>query len=82
MAEVRVALGVVVERFAVKVAPLPTVPPEPTKPKPLSDATARHLRATATVLQDPELAALLRQPVQPSRAAATVPVRRLAPAAT
>ena len=58
LAEARTALGSGVERFAVKVAPLPTVPPEPTKPKPLSAATARHLRATATVLQDPELQAL------------------------
>ena len=34
------------------------------------------------VQPDPELAALLRQPVQSQRAAAVVPVRRLAPAAT
>lgn len=58
LAEARTALGGTVERFAVKVAPLPTVPPDPTKPKPLSAATARHLRATATALQDPELRAL------------------------
>ncbi|MFC5489619.1 DciA family protein [Dokdonella soli] len=58
LAEARAALGGAVERFAVKVAPLPTVPPEPTKPKPLSAATARHLRATAKALSDPELRAL------------------------
>jgi hypothetical protein len=61
LAEARIALGDVVERLAVKVAPLPTVPPVPTKPKPLSTATARHLRATATALQDPELRALYLQ---------------------
>ena len=58
LAEARTALGGTVERFAVKVAPLPTVPPEPTKPKPLSTAAARHLRATAKVTSDPELRAL------------------------
>ena len=61
LAEARTALGSGVERFAVKVAPLPTVPPEPTKPKPLSAATARHLKATATILSDPELQALYRK---------------------
>jgi hypothetical protein len=59
LAEARLALGETIERFAVKVAPLPTVPPNPTKPVPLSAATARHLRATATVLSDPQLQALL-----------------------
>ena len=58
LTEARTALGGEVERFAVKVAPLPTVPPDPTKPKPLSAASARHLRATATVHSDPELQAL------------------------
>jgi len=58
LAEARTALVGTVERFAVKVAPLPTVPPEPTKPKPLSAAAARHLRATAKVTSDPELRAL------------------------
>ncbi|MEO7431555.1 MAG: DUF721 domain-containing protein [Dokdonella sp.] len=55
LAEARIAVGDTVERFAVKVAPLPTVPPDPTKPKPLSSATARHLRATAKSLSDPEM---------------------------
>ncbi len=58
LTEARTALGGTVERFAVKVAPLPTVPPEPARPKPLSAATARHLRATANTLSDPELRAL------------------------
>lgn len=61
LAEARTALGGGVERFAVKVAPLPAVPPEPAKPKPLSAATARHLRATAKALSDPELQALYLQ---------------------
>jgi hypothetical protein len=54
----RAALGSAVEHFAVKVTPLPTVPPEPTKPKPLSAATAYHLRAAASTVTDPELRAL------------------------
>lgn len=61
LAEARAALGGGVERFTVKVAPLPTVPPEPTKPKPLSPATARHLQTTAKTLSDPELRALYLQ---------------------
>ncbi|MBO9665059.1 MAG: DUF721 domain-containing protein [Dokdonella sp.] len=61
LAEARTALGGSVERFAVKVAPLPAVPPEPAKPKPLSAATARHLRAAAKALPDPELQALYLQ---------------------
>lgn len=59
LAEARLAIGETIERFAVKVAPLPTVPPNPTKPVPLSAATARHLRAAATVLADPQMRALL-----------------------
>lgn len=61
LAEARTALGGTVEHFTVKVAPLPTVPPNPTKPMPLTAATARHLRATATALSDPELRALYLQ---------------------
>lgn len=60
LAEARTALGGTVEHFTVKVAPLPIVPPNPTKPKPLSATTAHHLRTTATVLCDPELQALYR----------------------
>jgi hypothetical protein len=58
LAETRVALGDVVERFAVKVAPLPSVPAESAKPKPLSAAAAAHLRTAAKSLSDPELKAL------------------------
>jgi len=61
LAEARAALDGRVERFAVKVAPLPTVPPEPTKPQPLPATAAQHLRKTATALQDPELRALCLQ---------------------
>src|SRR5690606_35406329 len=50
LAEARAALGDTVERLTVKVAPLPTVPPDPTRPKPLSAAAARHLQASATLL--------------------------------
>ena len=58
MAEARVALGDVVERFAVKVAPLPSVPAEEPGHKPLSAASANHLRKAAKSLSDPELRAL------------------------
>jgi len=58
VAEARAALGDVVERFAVKVAPLSSVPPETARPKPLSAAAAKHLRAAAKSLSDPELKAL------------------------
>ena len=58
MAEARVALGDGVERFAVKVAPLPSVPAEEPGHKPLSAASANHLRKAAKSLSDPELRAL------------------------
>jgi len=58
MAEARAALGDVVERFAVKVAPLPPVPAEEPGHKPLSAASANHLRKAAKSLSDPELRAL------------------------
>jgi hypothetical protein len=58
VAEARVALGDVVERFAVKVAPLPSVPTEEPGHKPLSAASAEHLRRAAKSLSDPELRAL------------------------
>lgn len=58
LAESRAALGDVVERFAVKVAPLPSVPPENPRHKPLSAASADHLRRAAKSLSDPELRAL------------------------
>jgi hypothetical protein len=58
LAETRAALGDVVERFAVKVAPLPPVPAEEPEPKPLSAAAASHLRKAAKSLSDPDLRAL------------------------
>lgn len=58
LAEARAATNGGVEHFTVKVAPLPTVPPNPPRPKPLSSAAAHHLRATAEVLPDPELRAI------------------------
>ena len=58
MTEARIALGDTVERFAVKVAPLPSVSPEQSRHKPLSAATAEHLRTAAKSLTDPELRAL------------------------
>lgn len=58
MAEARAALGDVVERFAVKVAPMPSVPAENTQQKPLSATAAAHLRTAAKSLSDPELRAL------------------------
>uniref|UniRef100_A0A0S6YZX7 DUF721 domain-containing protein n=2 Tax=Mizugakiibacter sediminis TaxID=1475481 RepID=A0A0S6YZX7_9GAMM len=51
-------LGVRAESVTVKVAPLPSVPPEPAERKPLSPAAARHLQAAAKSLTDPELRAL------------------------
>jgi len=54
------ALGgtVHVERITVKVAPLPSVPPDKTRRKPLSAAAAQHLEAAAKSMADPELRAL------------------------
>lgn len=58
LAEARVASGNDVELLVVKVAALPTVPPEPDRAKPLSTAAAKHLRSAAKTLRDPELQAL------------------------
>jgi len=58
VAEARVALGDVVVRFAVKVAPMPSVPADGMQQKPLSAAAAAHLRTAAKSLSDPELRAL------------------------
>ena len=55
MTEARAATGSTVEHFAVKVAPLPLVPSEPAKAKPLSTAAANHLRSAAKTIADPEL---------------------------
>lgn len=53
--EARMISGLQIEKFVVKVAPLPPVPPEQTRRKPLSHATAEHLRAAAQSIADPEL---------------------------
>ena len=58
MADARVVSGLKIEKFAVKVAPLPPVPPEQTRRKPLSNATAEHLKTAARSLADPELRAV------------------------
>jgi hypothetical protein len=58
MAEARVVSGLQVEKFTVKVARLPPVPPEQTRRKPLSKTAAEHLRTAARSLADPELAAV------------------------
>jgi hypothetical protein len=51
-------LGTRAESVIVKVAPLPPIPEEPAIRKPLSPATADHLRSTAASLSDPEMRAL------------------------
>ena len=48
------ALGAVATAITVKVAPLPPVPRVPAERKPLSPAAARHLRAAAKSLSDPD----------------------------
>lgn len=50
-------LGVSARILIVKVAPLPASPPEPTARLALSPTAARHLRAAANSLSDPELRA-------------------------
>jgi len=58
LALARQVSGLPAEKFAVKVAPLPPVPPEQTRRKPLSYAAAEHLKAAAYSLSDPELRAV------------------------
>lgn len=58
LAEARVVSGLQIEKFAVKVAPLPPVPPGQTRRKPLSKAAAEHLKAAAQSIADPELRAV------------------------
>ena len=48
------AIGAVAIAITVKVAPLPPVPRVPAERKPLSPAAARHLRAAAKSLSDPD----------------------------
>jgi hypothetical protein len=58
LAEARATSGSTAEHFVVKVAALPSVPPEPTRRKPLSAAAANHLRTAAKAISDPELQSL------------------------
>lgn len=58
LTEARAATGDTIEYLVVKVAPLPPVPSEPAKAKPLSTTAANHLRSAATTMEDPELQAL------------------------
>jgi hypothetical protein len=58
LAQARQALGTDIRNFAVKVADLAPVPPEPARRKPLSPTAAEHLMAAAKSLSDPELKAL------------------------
>ncbi len=57
LAEARKIAGAPIGKFAVKVAPLPPVPPEQIRRRPLSHAAADHLRAAAHSIADPELRA-------------------------
>jgi hypothetical protein len=58
IAQARVVSGLPVEKFAVKVAPLPPRAPRRTRRKPLSSTAAEHLRAAARSIGDPELRAV------------------------
>ena len=58
LAEARAISGLQVGKFAVKVAPLPPVPPEQVRRKPLSRAAAEHLKTAAQSVADPELRAV------------------------
>jgi len=56
--QARVISGLPVEKFTVKVAPLPPRPPRQTRRKPLSPAAAEHLKTAAQSIGDPELRAV------------------------
>jgi len=58
IAHARVTSGLPIEKFTVKVAPLPPAPTEPARRKPLSKASAEHLKAAARSLVDPDLRAV------------------------
>jgi hypothetical protein len=57
LAQARKVAGAPIEKFTVKVAPLPPVPPRQIRRKPLSQTAAEHLRAAAKSAADPELRA-------------------------
>ena len=58
IAQARVVSGLPVEKFTVKVAPLPPRPPRQTRRKPLSTTAAEHLKTAARSIADPELRAV------------------------
>jgi len=58
IAQALVVSGLPVEKFAIKVAPLPPRPPRQTRRKPLSLTAANHLKAAARSIADPELRAV------------------------
>ena len=57
LAEARKIAGTPIGKFAVKVAPLPPVPPEQIRRRPLSHAAADHLKTAAQSIADPGLRA-------------------------
>ena len=57
LAQARKIAGTPIEKFAVKVAPLPPVPPEQIRRRPLSHAAADHLKTAAQSIADPGLRA-------------------------
>jgi hypothetical protein len=76
LAEVRKLTGLPVGKFAVKVAPLPPVPPEQARRKPLSRAAAEHLKTAARSLTDPELRAAFLQLASLAEDSSSLPRRR------
>jgi hypothetical protein len=58
LTDARKVSGMQIEKFTVKVAPLPSLSPEQTRRKPLSHAAAEHLKAAARSIADPELQAV------------------------
>lgn len=58
LANARQVSGLPTAKFTVKVAPLPPVPPEQIRRKPLSKIAADHLKTAARSIADPELQAV------------------------
>ena len=58
LTQARQVSGLPTAKFAVKVAPLPPVPPEQIRRKPLSKIAADHLKTAARSIADPELQAV------------------------
>src|SRR5579862_2699577 len=53
LTDARNVSGMEIEKFVVKVAPLPPASPEQTRRKPLSPTAAEHLKAAARSVADP-----------------------------